>query len=167
MIALWLFAGLVLLFGFVVAFGAPYVPSLKKEVRNAFTTLYKVGPKDTVVDLGSGDGKVLTEVARLGAKGYGYELNPVLVLISKLRLHKRATIRLTDMWKAELPKSTTLVYVFSVSRDSRKLGRFIQMHATRQNRTIRVMTFGTGLIDFEPVAVLNAHRLYEIAPIKQ
>lgn len=164
MIAFWLFAGLVLLFGFVVAFGAPYVPSLKKEVRNAFTTLYTVGPKDSVVDLGSGDGKVLAEAARLGARGYGYELNPVLVLISRLRLRRSATIRLTDMWKVELPKSTTLVYVFSVSRDSRKLGRFIQMQATRQNRMIRVMTFGTGLVGFEPVATLNAHSLYEIKP---
>lgn len=166
MIIFWLFGGLVVIFGFVVAFGAPYVPSLKKEVRAAFKELYEVGPNDTVVDLGSGDGAVLLEATHLGAYGYGYELNPILVLISKFRLGKKASIQLGDMWNTTLPEATTLVYVFAVSRDSRRLGKYLQVQASKQQRTVRVMTFGTGLVGFTAIATRKAHSLYEIRPLQ-
>lgn len=164
MIVVWVFIGLALLFGFVVAFGAPYVPTLRAELRSAFTTLYAVGPKDVVVDLGSGDGQVLVEAVKRGAAGYGYELNPLLVVVSRLRLRGRATVRLADMWSVTLPETVTLVYIFSVTRDSKKLGRFLQMQADRQGRTLMAMTFGAGLSGFTPVAVQNGHSLYEVKP---
>lgn len=164
MTIVWIIGGLVLLFGFVVAFGAPYVPSLHAEVRRAFKQLYSVGANDVVVDLGSGDGQVLVEAAKLGATGYGYELNPLLVLISRLRLRGRAKVSLANMWTIKLPKDTTLVYVFAVSRDSRRLVRFLEHEASRLNRAITVMTFGAGLPGNKPKSVLNAHSLYEIIP---
>lgn len=161
---LGLVAGLVMLFGLVAFFGAPYVPSLRREVRTAFDDLYPVGEADVVVDLGSGDGLVLKEAAGRGARCVGYEINPLLALISKIRLGKRATIRTQNMWAAALPQDVTLVYVFSVSRDSKRLGRYVQQQSDRQNRPIHVMTFGTGLKDFTPVRTLKAHSLYEIRP---
>jgi hypothetical protein len=164
MIIIWLFAAVVFVFGFVVAFGAPYLPSLRQEVRTAFTKLYRVTKDDVVVDLGSGDGVVLLEAARHGARGYGYELNPVLVFISKLRVRRMATVELANMWTVKLPDDTTLVYCFSVTRDSRRLGKMLQSEANRLKRMVRVMTFGTGLKDFSPVGQLNAHSLYEIHP---
>jgi hypothetical protein len=151
-------------FGFVVAFGAPYVPSLHKEVRHAFKDLYAVSSKDVVVDLGSGDGQVLLEAAKRGATGYGYELNPLLVVISKLRLGKRATISLYDMWQVTLPETTTLVYLFIVTRDSKRMGKYLQRQANERGRMLRVMTFGSGLKGLKPVAILKAHSLYEILP---
>ncbi len=164
MILLWVVVGIVLLFGFVVAFGAPYVPSLRGQVRSAFEKLYDVGETDVVVDLGSGDGLVLLEAIRRGARGHGYELNPLLVAVSKLRLRRTAKVSLADMWSVSLPTDTTLVYVFSVSRDSRRLGKFLQRQADTQGRMLRVMTFGTGLVDYESIKSLNAHTLYEIKP---
>ena len=161
---LGLMAGLVMLFGLVAFFGAPYVPSLRREVRAAFDDLYPVGETDVVVDLGSGDGLVLKEAAGRGARCIGYEINPLLALVSKLRLGRRATIRTQNMWTSTLPSDVTLVYVFSVSRDSRRLGRYVQQQSDRQNRLIHVMTFGTGLRDFTPVRSLKAHTLYEIRP---
>lgn len=164
MIVVWLILGLLALFGFVAFFGAPYVPTLNAELKQAFTKLYAVGPHDVVVDLGSGDGRVLAEAARRGAKGYGYELNPLLVAFSKLRLRGTADVRLADMWSVTVPTGTTLVYVFTVSRDSRRLGRFLQRQADTQARMIRVMTFGPKLVDYEAVAVHRGHSLYEIYP---
>lgn len=161
---LWLIGGLVMLFGLVAFFGAPYVPSLRREVRAAFDELYPVGKGDVVVDLGSGDGLVLKEASKRGARCLGYEINPLLALISKLRLGGRAIIRTQNMWSAALPPDVTLVYVFSVSRDSRRLGRYVQQQADRQDRPIHVMTFGTGLKDFTPVRSLKAHSLYKIRP---
>ena len=166
MILFWVVVFFVLLFGSVVFFGAPYVPSLRKEVRRAFEELYPVGGDDLVVDLGSGDGVVLQEAAHRGARGIGYEINPVLVVLSSLRLRGKASVRLQSMWSVELPTDATLIYIFSVSRDSRKLGRYLQAQADRQNRALRVMTFGTGLKDYSPVKTLNAHSLYELTPSK-
>lgn len=164
MITLAVVIGIAAVFGFVVAFGAPYVPSLGKEVRDAFDTLYRVTPGDVVIDLGSGDGKVLAEAVRRGASGHGYELNPVLVLVSRLRLRGKATVRLANMWNVDLPDTTTLVYVFSVTRDSKKLTRYVQAQATRQGRMIRIMTFGAPLTGLTPVATQRGHTLYEVAP---
>ena len=163
----WVVAGLVLVFGFVVAFGAPYVPSLRGELKHAFKKLYALGPNDVVVDLGSGDGQVLVEAARYGARGYGYELNPLLVLISRLRLRRKATIQLANMWQVTLPEATTLVYVFAVSRDSKRLGRMLQRQADAKGSTVRVMTFGSGLVGYTPVKELRGHKLYEILPVQQ
>ncbi len=164
MIAVWVLLGLIALFGFVVAFGAPYVPTLNGELKRAFKSLYKVTGRDVIVDLGSGDGRVLLEAARLGAYGYGYELNPLLVLIAKLRLRNKATVRLADMWSVKLPPDVTLVYVFTVSRDTARLGRYVQQQANQQSRMIRVMTFGPAIADYEPVSVHRGHSLYEIHP---
>jgi hypothetical protein len=166
MIVLWLVVGLLALFGFVAFFGAPYVPTLNAELKRAFTELYPLKPTDVIVDLGSGDGRVLLEASRYGAKGYGYELNPLLVLISKLRLGSNADIRLADMWSVTLPAQTTLVYVFTVSRDSKRLGRFLQAHADRQAKLVRVMTFGPTLADYVPVKTHRGHSLYEIHPLQ-
>jgi hypothetical protein len=164
MIFIWIALGLIAIFGFVVFFGAPYVPTLNAELKQAFMELYPVSSSDVVVDLGSGDGRVLLEASRRGAKAYGYELNPLLVLFSKLRLANRADIRLADMWSVALPAQTTLVYIFTVSRDSKRLGRLLQAHADRQGRLIRAMTFGPALVGRVPVRTHRGHSLYEIHP---
>ena len=52
-------AVVVLILGFTAFFGAPYVPSRRKELKMLFDETYKLNPNDTLVDLGSGDGVVL------------------------------------------------------------------------------------------------------------
>jgi hypothetical protein len=168
MILFWIFFGIVLAFGFVVAFGAPYVPSHVREVRRSFKELYPLGNDDTVVDLGSGDGLVLKEAGRRGAATYGFELNPLLVFVSRLRLlgNTRAHVALANMWHAPLPKNVTLVYVFTVSRDSAKLTRRLQSEADRLGRSFHVMTYGEGLRGHEPKAKLRGHTLYTLTPLQ-
>jgi SAM-dependent methyltransferase len=54
----------------------PYVPTNQATVE-AMLRVANVGPKDTVIDLGSGDGRILITAARLhGARGFGVDLNP-------------------------------------------------------------------------------------------
>lgn len=163
-LSFWIFAGFVFAFGFVVLFGAPYVPSHRKEVRRSFKDLYPLSKKDVLVDLGSGDGVVLAEAARRGAKAYGYELNPLLVLLSRLRLKKRAIVTLGNMWNVKLPQETTIVYIFMVTRDSHKAVRYFQAEAARLNRPLMVMTYGAGMKGLTETAKLRGHSLYKIAP---
>ncbi len=97
---LWLLGGLVVVFGIVVFRGAPYVPSQRRQLAIAFDELYPLGHTDMLVDIGSGDGIVLREATRRGAKAVGYELNPILVIISKLlsRNDVRVRVELADFW---------------------------------------------------------------------
>lgn len=156
----------VFLFGAAAVMGAPYVPSLKKELQQAFGEVYEVGSGDVVVDLGSGDGRVLLEAKRRGADCVGVELNPLLALISKVRLGSRAKIVVANMWQFKLPAATTLVYVFSVSRDIKKLEQWIQSEAIRLDKELYLMTFGASLPSIKPVKVRNAHSLYAIRPLQ-
>ena len=166
MILFWVLAAIVLLFGFVVAFGAPYVPSLKKEVKAAFKELYPVSKRDTVVDLGSGDGGVLLEAAKYGAKCYGYELNPLLVLISRIRLGRRGQVYTRNLWRTDLPEGTTLVYVFAVSRDIKRLETYLQAQAVKLEKPFMVMTFGATFAQRKPTRERKAHFLYEFSPLQ-
>jgi len=109
---------------------------------------------------------LLWEAARRGAKAYGYELNPLLVLVSKLRVGKRATVRLVNMWNTKLPDDTTIVYMFSVTRDSKKSIRYLQAEATRLGRPFSVMMLGAGLKGLPVRASYRGHTLYEIEPGK-
>ena len=162
----WIFAAIILLFGFVVFRGAPYVPSHRRFARIAFRKLYKLKHDDVLVDLGSGDGIILRLAAERGARAIGYELNPALVLISKIlaRGDKKQSTVLADMWLSDFPAETTIVYAFAVSRDSKKLAKKLQGHTDEHGKELWCITYGAGLDGKEPVRTLNAHSLYLFTP---
>src|SRR5690348_836296 len=59
--------------------GGPYVPT-PQAVVDAMLDFAKVGSKDFVIDLGSGDGRiVLTAAQRYNARGMGFDIDPELV----------------------------------------------------------------------------------------
>ena len=82
------------------------------------------------VDLGSGDGAVLIEAAKRGLKCYGYELNPLVWLVSKARTYKfgsQVTIYCRNFWKIRLPQNTKGVFVFLLDKYMAKLdNKFIK-----------------------------------------
>lgn len=166
MIWLWIFGAIVLLFGFVVAFGAPYVPSHRRDVWRVFEHL-KIGNRDVVADAGSGDGLVLREAAKRGARAIGYELNPILVLLSRwasLR-YPKVSVKLANFWFVRLPEETTLVYAFSVSRDHKKLARFMQTEADRLGRPLKLLCYASPFKDRTPIDTFEAYALYEFHPL--
>lgn len=57
----------------------PYVPTPQRVV-DTMLSMAQVGPRDFVIDLGSGDGRlIITAAKRHGARGFGVELDPRLV----------------------------------------------------------------------------------------
>jgi len=61
----------------------PYVPTPMKVVRTLLD-MASVGPGDFLIDLGSGDGRiVITAAKEYGARGFGVDLNNDLVALSK------------------------------------------------------------------------------------
>ncbi len=61
----------------------PYVPSSMKTVRKMVEAA-NVVPGDIVLDIGSGDGRIVIEFAKKGIVSHGYEINPLLVFISRM-----------------------------------------------------------------------------------
>src|SRR5262245_8606007 len=54
----------------------PYVPT-PQEVVDRMLQMARVTPDDYLIDLGSGDGRILvTAASRHGARGFGVDINP-------------------------------------------------------------------------------------------
>jgi SAM-dependent methyltransferase len=76
--------------------------------------LANVGPRDYVVDLGSGDGRIVIVAAkRFGARGMGVEIVPELVARSRENARKagvedRAEFREQDLFATDLSKATVV-----------------------------------------------------------
>jgi len=51
--------------------------------------LSKVKKGQKVADLGSGDGKIVIEFAKRGAEAHGFEINLILVWISRMRIRRQ------------------------------------------------------------------------------
>ena len=164
---LYIIGTLVVLVGISVFFGAPYVPSHKKDIKQVFDDLTPIGPTDTVLDIGSGDGIVLREVSRRGARAVGYEIHPLFVAISKALSFgdRNVTVKWANAWTAPFPKKVTLVYVFSTGRDGAKLSRKMQKEADVLAKPLPIVCYGNPLPDRQPVRAVGAYYLYVFEPL--
>lgn len=114
----------VVIFYLTIAFltGAPYVPSTN-VVAKQMTTLANIQPDERVIDLGSGDGKLLRLAAKKGAYAIGYEINPFLVFVSNLlslTVKQRANIttKLGNFWHADIANADVIfVYLLPWKMD--------------------------------------------------
>ena len=113
-------------FTFVVVFGAPFLPTLKSRVPEALD-LANLKPGDTLLELGSGDGRLLVEAAKRGVYSVGYELNPLLVMYSKIttfRYRKFIKIIWGNYWIKSWPKADA-IFVFLLQPYMEKLDKSI------------------------------------------
>lgn len=159
---------IVLAYGFTAFFGAPYIPAKTGDIEAAFSKLYTLTAKDVLLDLGSGDGKVLRIAANRGAaRAVGYELHPLLVAYSRMVSRGLPVVtKLANMWHTPFPDDTTVVYIFSDSRDIAKLTQLIQSEATRLGRTLVVISYGFELKGLAPTKTAGAHHLFHVAPLQ-
>ena len=64
--------------------------------------LAQVTPQDFVIDLGSGDGKIVIAAARAGARGLGIEYNPELVTLARQRAQAAGVAEHARFEKADI-----------------------------------------------------------------
>lgn len=117
--------------------GAPYVPILRRDSEQLFK-LAKLERGQTLLDLGSGDGRLLRAAAARGIRGIGYEINPVMVAVSRIlswRYRQLVTTHLADLWSTRLPKSDA-IYVFLMPKYMPKLHRKLTAEINRPTRVI-------------------------------
>jgi len=153
--------------GMSVFFGAPYVPSHRKDVTRLFDEFTPVNEQDTLLDIGSGDGVVLREASRRGAKAVGYEIHPLFVGIARLLSlgDTRVQVKWVNAWTAPFPASVTLVYAFAVGRDGKRLARKMQKEADILNRPLTLVCYGNALPDRKPTRNFEAYYLYVFEPL--
>lgn len=133
---------LVLPFAYVVIFGAPYVPAHTKAINTAIDQL-KLSKKGRVLDLGCGDGKFLVAAAKKSYRCTGYEANPFLFVITKLRLakYKNADVKFGNFWNVDFPKGTEVVYVFLLDRFMVKLDEKMKNQAKRLGNNLKLISY--------------------------
>lgn len=91
----------------------PYVPTPQNVVERMLE-IAKVGPRDYVIDLGSGDGRlVITAAKRFGARGFGVDLDRRLVRLSnrlaaEAGVAQRAVFYERDLYQTDLGRATVL-----------------------------------------------------------
>jgi SAM-dependent methyltransferase len=101
-----------------------WVPTPEAMV-DVMLDMARVSAADVVVDLGSGDGRLVIAAARRGARARGVEFNPDMVQLSKRRaaeanVQDRATFVEGDMFEAEIGDATVMA-VFLLTENMRRL----------------------------------------------
>lgn len=136
--AIWLSATiLVLIFGAVLLVGAPYLPTLAAQRAQALQLL-NLKPGQTLYELGSGDGSLLVEAARQGIYVVGFELNPILFIISWLRTRRYrqyVKIRWSNFWNADLAGADA-IFVFLLDRFMSQLDAKIKAEQTKKLKLV-------------------------------
>lgn len=86
----------------------------------------EIGPQDVLYDLGSGDGRIITEaVESYGAQAVGIEADPIRVLWSRISLFRsgiqnKSKIKWGNLFKEDISEAT-VVTVFLGDKANQKL----------------------------------------------
>ncbi|XP_012683385.1 protein FAM173B-like [Clupea harengus] len=113
----------------------PFVPATSVQVENVFKVLQQ--RTGSLVDIGSGDGRIVIAAAKKGFRAVGFELNPWLVWYSRYRawregVHHSTSFYISDLWKVSFAQYSNVV-IFGVPQMMEKLedklGRELQSSA--------------------------------------
>ena len=126
-----------------------WVPT-PQELVDAMLDMAKVTPADYVIDLGSGDGRLVITAAKRGAKAMGIEYNPDLVEFARRSAREegvsaRATFKNADLFESDFSDATVLT-LFLLSSINLKLRPII----LDMKPGTRVVSNNFGMDDWKP-----------------
>jgi len=150
---------LIAAFGFVVAFGAPYLPTLKRQRQTALDML-DLKPGQTLFDLGCGDGCMLKAAAERGLKVVGFEINPILALVAWLRTRRcrgRVKVVWGNFWKAQIQEADG-VFVFLIDHYMARLDGLLKTQFSA--KPVKVASFAFPIPNRQPADKRGAIFLY-------
>jgi tRNA G37 N-methylase Trm5 len=130
---------------------APYVPT-PQDVVERMLTLAQVGPKDVVVDLGSGDGRlVVTAAKKFGARGVGIDIDPARIAEGQANATKDGVANLVefrqqDALEADLSKATVVTLYLLSSSNVKLRPRLL----SQLKPGARVVSHQFGMGDWQP-----------------
>ena len=150
----------IFLFANVLLHGAPFLPTLSRRLDDALDLL-DLEPGQTMLELGSGDGRLLRAAAKRGINGVGYELNPLLVFYSKFvcwKYRKNIRIYWGNYWQLEWPEADG-IYTFLLNPFMEKLDNEITQYAN--GHRIKLVSFAFKIPNKKPKKEINGMYLYE------
>jgi SAM-dependent methyltransferase len=151
----------ILAFGLVVIVGPPYLPTRRKQTETALDLLgLKEG--ETLLELGSGDGRVMLAAAKRGLKVVGIEINPILVAISwYVTRQYRSQVRIiwASYWGKPWPRADA-IFTFMLPKYMSRLDQRI-IKWLPEEKTIKLASFAFVVPDKEPIEKRDGVLLYE------
>lgn len=119
--------------------GAHYVPTSDERVQRMLR-LAALKPGEKLIDIGSGDGRIVIAAALAGNEAVGYELNPVMVLISRINVRRagvagKAKIYWRDFWRYDLSEFA-VVTVYGIPHIMGMLEKKLQKELTTGSRVV-------------------------------
>jgi SAM-dependent methyltransferase len=149
--------------------GVPYIPCGVAEILSMIASV-PVTPADTVIDIGSGLGRVVL-IAHLltGARGHGVELQPHLVARAReicVELNVTdVTFECLDAGDATLDGS--ILFLYSPTNGAMRVRMLERMHELAQRRRIVVCTVDLELDDVKwlklrPSSAWSALAIYDV-----
>ncbi len=156
-----IFIVVLLVLALPVTSGPPYVPTLKLNINTALDLL-DLKPGQTLLDLGSGDGRVMIAAAKRGINVVGIEVSPILALIAYFRTHKyRRQVKVKIIWGnyflTHWPPADG-VFGFIIQYQMRRLDNRLQEW---HDHPVRMASFAFKIPDKEPIAEKDSVFLYE------
>ena len=141
--------------------GAGYQPTSKNLVKKMLE-IAEIGPKDVLYDLGSGDGRIITEAVKsYDARAVGIEADPIRVLWSRMflffyRIRDRSKIKWGNFFNVDINEATA-VTLFLGSKANEKL----------KEKLVKELKPGTPVVSYvwkfngwQPVKIDYANRIY-------
>jgi cyclopropane fatty-acyl-phospholipid synthase-like methyltransferase len=119
--------------------GALYIPTDRKMVETMLDAA-ELHAGDRLVDLGSGDGRLLIAAAKRGIAAKGYEINPLLVWSTRRKIRAEgveqlATVAWKDFWRADL-SPYSVVTVFGIGHIMAPLERKLERELAPGSRVV-------------------------------
>lgn len=137
--------------------GAPYVPTRRAALRAALEAI-KLGRGDLVVDLGAGDGGVLVEAARRGARSLGFELSPFMWSVAWWRTRGLPLImlRFGNFYRRSLPADTTVIFLFLMPHAMPRVRAYLARQKLPRVRAI--LSYAFPIPGLNPERIIREHR---------
>ena len=151
------------------------------ELVEKMLDMAKVTAQDTVIDLGSGDGRNVIAAAKRGARAIGFEFNPEMVALSRrlandAGVSDRATFVEGDMFEADISNATVLALFLLPSNLDKLAPKFLSLKPGTRivNNTFNVTgwdpdetdkvegsctSWCTGMLNIVPARVAGTWRL--------
>ena len=143
------------------AIGAPWVPTPGDKVRKMLE-LAKVDQNDTVIDMGSGDGRIIIiATEEFGADAIGIEADPLRVLWSRIRirrqgLNNKASIIWGNFYNQDLSDATVItIYQFEPVNNKLK-----PKFTSELKPGTRIVSYSFPFKDWTPTETAEDQKIY-------
>ena len=127
----------------------PYVQT-PMEIVERMLRMAEVKSGDHVIDLGSGDGRIIIEAAKRGATGFGVDLDPALVKLAgenakAAGVASRAKFQVMDLFDVDLAPASVVAFYLLPNFNEKLLPKLLRLRPGT-----RIVSHDGGIGDWPP-----------------